>query len=161
MSFRVQCSDHYYGPNCTTFCEPMEGVYTCDSEGVPSCLQGSQNSTTFCSQCLSSWNPSLSCAMCLDPSTNCTTCHNQTYDPSTNCTTCLGFLDPQTNCIECVLFGYDPASGCTTCLPDFIQVGNNCSRLRVESTEEVVSAVTSDYTSMHRDTLDHIGKFLA
>ena len=28
MSFRVQCSENYYGPNCTTLCEPVEGVYT-------------------------------------------------------------------------------------------------------------------------------------
>ena len=33
MSFRVQCLENYFGPNCTTFCEPLEGVYTCDSEG--------------------------------------------------------------------------------------------------------------------------------
>ena len=33
MSFRVQCLENYFGPNCTTFCEPLEGVYTCDIEG--------------------------------------------------------------------------------------------------------------------------------
>ena len=33
MSFRVQCLENYYGPNCTTFCKPEEGKYTCDSEG--------------------------------------------------------------------------------------------------------------------------------
>ena len=32
-SFRVQCSKNCYGLNCTTFCEPEEGVYTCDNEG--------------------------------------------------------------------------------------------------------------------------------
>ena len=124
MSFRVQCSENYYGPNCNTFCEPMEGVYTCDSEGILICLQGNQS---FCTQCLSSWNPSPSCATCLDPSTNCTTCHNRNLDPSTNCT-------------ECVRYG---ASNCITCLPDFMQVGSNCSR-RVESTEEMISMETID-----------------
>ena len=39
MSFRVQCSENYYGPDCTTFCEPMEGVYTYDNEGRAICIQ--------------------------------------------------------------------------------------------------------------------------
>ena len=115
MSFGVQCSENYYGPNCITFCEPMEGVYTCISEGIPVCLRGNQN---FCTQCLSSWNPSLNCAMCLDPSTSCTTCRNRRFDPSSNCTSCLGFMDPQTKC--------------TKCLPDFIEMGNSCSRITTE-----------------------------
>ena len=38
ISFRVQCLENYFGPNCTTFCEPLEGVYTCDSEGRFICL---------------------------------------------------------------------------------------------------------------------------
>ena len=29
MSFRVQCSENYYGPDCNTFCIPLEAVYTC------------------------------------------------------------------------------------------------------------------------------------
>ena len=47
MSFRVQCSENYYGPNCTTRCD---GVYTvtCDGEGKPTCLLDNQTSTTFC-----------------------------------------------------------------------------------------------------------------
>ena len=37
MSFKVQCSDNYYGPNCTTksigttLNEPAEGVYTSEN----------------------------------------------------------------------------------------------------------------------------------
>ena len=157
MSFKVQCSENYYGPNCTTHCEPVEGVYTCDGEGRLICLQGNQS---FCTLCISSWNPSPSCAACLDPSTRCTTCHSKFLDPltyctecvlrgydpalncttchsrnldlSTNCTTCNAghFLDPQTDCTECVLHGYDPSSNCTTCLP----VESNCSRT-VEGTD--------------------------
>ena len=117
MSFRVQCSENYYGPNCTTFCEPMEGVYICDSEGMPICLQGDQNSTTFCTQCLSGWNPSPHCAVCLDPLTNCTICRYRNLDPSINC---------------------------TTCLPGFIQMGSNCSG-GVEITEEVISTEAIDH----------------
>ena len=162
MSFRVQCSENYYGPNCTAHCD---GVYTCDGEGKPTCLTDNQTSTTFCTQCLSSWNPSPICAMCLDLSTNCTACRDRNYDPSTNCTTCLEFLDQQTNCTKCIHSGYDPASSCTTCLPDFIKVDSSCSR-REEITEELItSATTSNHTSMivYTETLDHnniIGKFL-
>ena len=108
---------------------------------------------------------SSSCAACLNPSTNCTTCHSRNLDPSSNCTTCIAgqFLDPQTNCTECVLgydpasncntcldslfldpltdctecvLGYDPASNCTTCLPNFVRVGNNCSRT-IETTDHI------------------------
>ena len=64
MSFGVQCSENYYGPNCTTFCEPIERVYRCDSEGRGICLMQSNR----------------------DLITNCTTCLPG-YDPSTNCTT--------------------------------------------------------------------------
>ena len=53
-----------------------EGVYTCSSERTLICLQRNQS---FCTQCLSSWNPSLSCATCLDPSTNCADCHNRNW----------------------------------------------------------------------------------
>ena len=65
MSFRVQCSENYYGPNCTTFCELIERVYRCDGEGRGICLMQSNRDST----------------------TNCTTCLQAGYDPSANCTT--------------------------------------------------------------------------
>ena len=72
MSFRVQCSENYYGPNCTTVCEPVEGGYTCDSEGRVVCNQDNR-----------------------DPATNCTTCLGSGYDPQQNCTQCLlGRMSP-------------------------------------------------------------------
>ena len=121
MSFRVQCTEKYYSPNCTTLCEPMEGVYTCDSEGRVVCLQSNYDPTTSCTQCLPGWNQS----------TNCNTCRNRDFDPSTNCTECL--------------HGYDPASNCTSCLPNFIQIGNRCSGAStVEDSKEVTSTETID-----------------
>ena len=50
MSFRVHCSENYYGPNCTKFCEssPMESVYTCDSEGSIICVHNGQDIATNC-----------------------------------------------------------------------------------------------------------------
>ena len=50
MSFRVQCSENYYGPNCTTFCVPIKDLYTCDSVGIRSviCVHGDLNPVTNC-----------------------------------------------------------------------------------------------------------------
>ena len=57
MSFRVQCAENsfgpncchenFYGPYCSTFCEPVEGVYTCDREGRVVCIQGDQDPATY------------------------------------------------------------------------------------------------------------------
>ena len=97
MSFRVQCADNFFGPNCcpeenlfgpnccreenffgpncATFCEPVEGVYTCDREGRVVCLHDNQDPATNCTQCLSGYDPSTNCEQCIpgyDPLTNCT-----------------------------------------------------------------------------------------
>ena len=93
MSFRVQCSENYYGPNCTTLCEPVEGVYTCDSEGRVVCVQDNR-----------------------DPATNCTTCLGSGYDPQHNCTQCSLGRSLVTGCSEC-LPGYDLSTNCFDCLP--------------------------------------------
>ena len=107
MSFRVQCSENYYGPNCGTLCEPIEDLYTCDSGGSRICLH-------------SGWDPATDCATCItemDPKTNCTTCLSSFYDPHTNCTQCLTGRDVSTNCTECLVPGYDPSTDCMECLP--------------------------------------------
>ena len=52
MSFRVQCSENYYGPSCTTFCRPMEGLYICNSDGKIACIHSGQNLATNCTRCL-------------------------------------------------------------------------------------------------------------
>ena len=75
MSFRVQCADNFFGPNCTTFCEPVEGVYTCNREGTAVCLHNNQDPATNCTQCLFGYDPSTNCERCIpgyDPLTNCT-----------------------------------------------------------------------------------------
>ena len=73
MSFRVQCSENYYGPNCTTFCGSVQNLYTCDSVGSRICLERGR-----------------------DPATNCTECLVPGYDPSTDCTECLPNIQCQT-----------------------------------------------------------------
>ena len=103
MNFRVQCSENYYGPNCTTFCEPMEGVYTCDSEGKIVCLHDGQDLATNCMACLQGWNSKTNCATCLPY-----------HDTQSNCTQCLTDREITTNCTTCHLPGYDPSTNCTT-----------------------------------------------
>ena len=48
LSFKVQCSENYYGPSCDTFCEPVEGVSTCDNEGRIICIHSNISSTCTC-----------------------------------------------------------------------------------------------------------------
>ena len=108
MSFRVQCSENYYGPNCTTFCESVQNLYTCDSGGSRICLQSGRDPATNCATCITE----------MDPETNCTTCLSSFYDPHTNCTECLSGRDVSTNCTECLVPGYDPSTNCTECLPN-------------------------------------------
>ena len=105
MSFRVQCLENYFGANCTTFCEPLEGVYTCDIEGRSVCLQDNRDPITNCMTCLQGW----------DLETNCTTC-SIFYNNQSDCTQCVAGRDITTNCTTC-LTGYDPSTNCTQCLP--------------------------------------------
>ena len=51
LSFRVQCEASFFGPNCTTFCQPTDdstGRYTCGPNGEFICLEGWQDATTNC-----------------------------------------------------------------------------------------------------------------
>eukprot|EP00061_Rhincodon_typus_P008741 g31617.t1 len=50
-SYRVVCSQHYYGEGCSDYCRPRNdtfGHYTCGKEGQRHCLPGWQNE--YCSQ---------------------------------------------------------------------------------------------------------------
>ena len=105
MSFRVQCSENYYGPNCTTFCEPLKDVYNCNSEGRPTCILANRDPTTNCTTCLPGWGPKEDCDTCLP-----------FYDAKSNCAQCLTGWNISTECTMC-LSGYDPLSNCTECLP--------------------------------------------
>ena len=94
MSFRVQCSENFYGPNCATFCKPQADVYTCDSEGRAVCTHNGRDIATNCTDCLPERNSSTNCTTCLysldlDPSTNCRECHFPGQNPGKNCTECL------------------------------------------------------------------------
>ena len=105
MSFRVQCLEDYYGPDCTTFCLPLESVYICDSEGRFVCLEENRDPDTNCTSCLPGYNDLLNCDECRlgrDITTDCVTCLTG-HNPSTNCTTCLPgyiFNTDGTRCIK-------------------------------------------------------------
>ena len=121
MSFRVQCLDNYFGPSCTTFCESVEGVYTCDSEGRPICLQANR-----------------------DPDTNCTSCLTG-YDPEQNCTQCLLGRTLSSGCSQCPP-GYDILTDCTTCLSGYEFTSNQCSRITTPPPPTTVLVERGEYT---------------
>ena len=55
LSFRVLCADNYYGPSCTLFCQDHNddnGHYYCDDDGNRVCLDGYQNPSINCVECV-------------------------------------------------------------------------------------------------------------
>ena len=62
LSFRLICGEDHYGPQCV-FCvdtNNTSGHYTCDSSGKKVCLEGYQNSTANCIECV----PAEDCGKC-------------------------------------------------------------------------------------------------
>ena len=58
------CVENYYGSNCTVFCEDSDdditGHYYCDDDGNRVCLDGYQNPSTNCVDCV----PAEGCCEC-------------------------------------------------------------------------------------------------
>ena len=104
ISFRVQCLQDYYGPDCNTFCTPVEGVYTCGSQGQFVCSQQNRESSTNCTTCRPGYNSLLDCGACL-----------LGRNIATNCESCLPGHDSSTGCAEC-LPGYAFNTGRTQCV---------------------------------------------
>ena len=52
LKFRALCQENYYGPTCSTFCNPTDtnglGHYTCDNTGHKRCIEGWKNETNNC-----------------------------------------------------------------------------------------------------------------
>ena len=113
MSFRVECSPGFCGPDCTTTPLNNPRVATCQTDGSLTCTNNRLDHS-----------PLVACKDCLynlDNTTNCSTCLDDNYDPTTNCTSCLlEFYDLQTNCTQC-LPNRNLSTNCTTCLS-----GSNC-----------------------------------
>ena len=54
LSFRLQCTNSFYGSNCTTFCMPRndsEGRYECGPDGERICLSGWSDPSRNCTVC--------------------------------------------------------------------------------------------------------------
>ena len=124
MSFRVQCSENYYGQNCNFFCKPVpvDGVYyNCSSEEKVDCLHilkfdELSPDTSICIACyLSDFNTSVES----DDNINCGDCLLPGYDVSSDCTTCLPDRALSTKCTECIQPGLNPSTNCTECLPGY------------------------------------------
>ncbi|XP_072425477.1 delta-like protein 4 [Chiloscyllium punctatum] len=67
-SYRVVCSQHYYGEGCSDYCRPRNdtfGHYTCGKEGQRLCLPGWQNE--YCSQSICQAGCSLDHGYCDQP----------------------------------------------------------------------------------------------
>ena len=138
MSFRVECSPGFCGPDCTTNgTDPQvakcqaDGSLTCYDNFDPttkctSCLQPDRFTDTDCSVCaLPGGDPATLCQTCLspgkDPNNNCTCKDN--YDESTDCFTCVPGWDSNYDCSVC-LTGRNMSTDCTTCIPGYS--GEDC-----------------------------------
>ena len=62
LSFRIDCSENYHGPQCDVFCMEVPGQFTCDSDGNIVCVNS-----------------------ILTPGSNCTQCRVSGKDPQNNC----------------------------------------------------------------------------
>ena len=51
LSFRIDCSENYHGPQCDVFCMEVPGQFTCDNDGTKMCVNGNLSSESNCTQC--------------------------------------------------------------------------------------------------------------
>ncbi len=117
MSFRVECSPGFCGPDCTTTNVTNPRVVECQAGGTLTCDDNRLDPS-----------PPVACNDCLynlDITTECSTCLNTNYDPVTNCIQCLPGWDITSDCTSC-LPNRDPVTNCTQCLPNR-DPSTNCS----------------------------------
>ena len=144
MSFRVECSPSFCGPDCTTTPQNNPRVATCQADGTLTCTDNRLDPSPLvaCNDCLYNYDPVSNCTACLPGfcGPDCTTtsqnnprvaecqangtltCYDN-FEPNTSCTGCVDNYDLTTNCTSC-LFGRNISKRCTTCLPGF--TGSNC-----------------------------------
>ena len=87
MTFRVDCSHNYYGPNCSVFCQEMDddtnGHFTCNrTDGSRVCLSGfyGPECRTFCQASNSEDGGYYTC-----DSNGSKVCRDGFTDPENNC----------------------------------------------------------------------------
>ncbi|XP_064403204.1 protein psiR-like isoform X3 [Halichondria panicea] len=149
ISFRVECSPGFCGPDCTTTPQNNPRVATCQADGTLTCTDNrldpsplvacsdclyNLDITTDCSTCVqTNYDPAINCTACLpgyDIDKSCSTCINTNYDPDITCSTCIigTRYDPLTNCASCVDVNFNPSDGCTSCLLEFYDLQTNCTQ---------------------------------
>ena len=134
MSFRVECSPGFCGPDCLTTPINNPLVAQCQTDGSATCVDSKRNSSAniLCSNCLYNLNISTNCSTCLednyDPVTNCQSCLPN-YDSTTDCSLCTDRrYDPNTDCTSCLNTGYNPFDSCMSCLREFYDPQTNCTK---------------------------------
>ena len=137
VSFQVECSENYYGSDCTTFCEAVEGVYNCDGNGSIVCVEENRNSSTMCINCSEKYYGPDCTTFCeavegvytcgsdgkivcvkenRNPTMFCINCSEKYY--GSDCTTFCEAVEGVYNCdsngkIVCVNANLDPHRNCT------------------------------------------------
>ena len=51
LSFRIDCSENYHGPQCNVFCMEVPGQFTCNNDGTKMCVNGNLSPESNCTQC--------------------------------------------------------------------------------------------------------------
>ena len=118
MSFRVECSLGFCGPDCKT--TPLNNlrVATCQADGTLTCTDNRLDPSPLvaCNDCL--YN--------LDITTGCSTCVQINYDPITNCTACLPGYNIDQSCSTCISTNFNRDTNCFTCVNNR-DLGSSCS----------------------------------
>ncbi len=123
MSFRVECSPGFCGPDCTTTSQNNSLVATCQADGTITCTDNRIDPLPLVA--------SNNCLYNLNTPKNGSTCILRFYDPATNFTHCLPGWDITTDCTSC-LPGGDPARLCQTCLDHFNPNATECVALNTK-----------------------------
>ena len=102
----LSCDSYYYGSRCSTYCRPVSGSYTCDSNGRKTCVGRKAGSS--CQDCQSNYYPRGRCTVYCEVSAV-NTCNSagdkickENYYPSGQCDT---FCKPQPGIYTCSSLG--------------------------------------------------------
>ncbi len=136
MSFKVECSPGFCGPDCSATPQNNPRVETCQANGTLTCTDNRLDSSPLvaCNDCVqTNYDPTTNCTACLsgyDIDQSCSTCINTNYDPDTKCSACIigTRYDPSTNCSSCLDTTFNPLNGCKTCLLEFYDLQKNCTQ---------------------------------
>ncbi|XP_064403470.1 uncharacterized protein LOC135348970 isoform X2 [Halichondria panicea] len=132
MSFRVECSPGFCGPDCSTTPQNNPQVATCRTDGTLRCTDNRLDPVSNCTACLLGYNINQNCSTCIsvnyNPDTNCSCSMGTRYDRLNNCESCVDTnFNPSDGCSACLLEFYNPQTNCTQCLPNR-DLSTNCTQ---------------------------------